>query len=490
MSKKTLQRYPKIIKYLEDHHSDLYDVIDALALYNAFTPKKGGGITFLLPVDNYRQSIIDATYGDNPDSAIKMLKSLIIVDILNSAADWDKKRDDIPNLLGQRLEVQNISANAVKLKSGATLRLDDSFKPMTSRTNMAIWIVSAGEVPINGPKASFKYIRGKKKTANKSGSDVSSSEPDQSRMDLAQKLEKSYDHPSDKRDRYLEYMAALMATIQDEEDKTLYARICPMLDASALVSFYLLVEPYKRDNDVDYIIPNYILNKVTRIPNVVEEWKSHFRNFSQHEMMLEEAQQARDRIGDEIGRGQLEKVAEEYAAFDEGKNMAEHFPKHAGQFYKDNPGMKKWQDGARHLIRKAFEQDPPTRNDMIQTMFDSYRPGKMNTIITDPSYYRGTSASIYNSLIGDFILSDLFMYFPHAPDIKLNGENSEDEDLINYSSMAWEEQEKVNANSSFSVGTMERQLRVLKKSNPAEYKRIMKKYQEQKETDEPAEQIE
>lgn len=66
--------YCKISTYLQHNANLLYDNVESLCLFGNFTPRKGGGVTFVLPDPNVLKRI-DALVGTDPEAAVKMIRS-------------------------------------------------------------------------------------------------------------------------------------------------------------------------------------------------------------------------------------------------------------------------------------------------------------------------------------------------------------------------------------------------------------------------------
>lgn len=158
--KKGMKKFARIIDYLQVYHEDLAATIEALALQNSFVPRRGGGITFLVPSAAVVAEIRAKTESDDPEVATDMIQSLIIPMLLEEVGDWREDSDDIPNLLGRRIEVGSIGTDRVKLKNGSVVTKNLEFKPLarsgtSDRANMAVWNVS-GMVAMDGPATGRK----------------------------------------------------------------------------------------------------------------------------------------------------------------------------------------------------------------------------------------------------------------------------------------------------------------------------------------------
>lgn len=471
MTTKQLRQYPNLIKYFETKHARLYEVIEALGLYGLLVPRKNGGITFLVPSGEYLDKIHDMAYSETPDDAISMIKSLIIVDFLSTPEEWDKKRSDIPNLLGQRLEVLEVNKEMIKLKGlngQVILQPDSSFKPMASRNNMSVWNIKSGRISLSGPKASLKFVKTKKGNKQDDVNENQSNGPEDRRIELVEKLENKYDQGNS--NAFLEFMATLMRVIRDEDPK-LYEKVRPMLDASPIVSFYLLVEPLKPENGSSYIIPSFILNKCRhKLPNSSRQWKSHFVALAGAEDIEQIVQDISLEFQDKVGKEKLKIARKYYADFDQGNVIAPYLPADTREYYQLHPGLKRWQDGARHLIRKAFREELNTRRSLIQSMFDAYAPEIMETIVTNPTFYkRGVSMAVFEGLAGEFIASDLFMYYIRPP------HPAEEEDTYDFSGETWNELSGDSDNDDHIENTLLRQMICLRDTDRSKYDKIMSK---------------
>jgi hypothetical protein len=377
-----------------------------------------------------------------------MLKALILNVRLENAKDWDSSRDHITNKLGQKIDVKTITKSTITLIGDIKLKLESNVKS----DKIAIWCIEKGVMPLNGQKVKVSKTPAKK---------VEDDAP--SRVLLAKKFESRFDRGN--KHVYLEYMAVLMTIIKDE-DKSLYNALTFIVDPSPIVSFYLLVEPYK---DSNYIIPGYILKKVSsKLPNALRSWKSCFKTPEHYNDMKSIIQEISEDITSDVGsKGQLEKIKLAYDTFANEGGIFPMLPIEAQRFYKQNQGIKLWQDGARHLLRKAFDGDAVDRDNVIARMFEQYVSGDMNTIVTDIRFYKKSgSLAVYEGLAGEFIQSELLMYIPRSP--VANGD-----DII---SSTWEELESRTKEYTTIDDDIIRQLRDMSENDPARFERIMKTF--------------
>lgn len=159
-----VKKFCKILKYIEQIDSELYQMIIDLCLERLFIPRGTAGITFLYPKEkSYREEILSYGYSEDPEKAIQMLESLILLDYLPKPEDFILKKDDIPNALRQKIDVKSADVSSVHLGCGCKLAPDNKFVPMEDRKNMAVYTLSgSGRIPLDAPKATMKYASKKR----------------------------------------------------------------------------------------------------------------------------------------------------------------------------------------------------------------------------------------------------------------------------------------------------------------------------------------
>ena len=260
--------YTKLLDYIETVDLELHQHIEELILEYLFQPKNNVGRTLLLPVDSkYKELLKKFVNSDDEeeiDKATQMISSLVIMDCLKTPADFMEKRDDIPNALGQRIEIDRIEGRSIILKTGAILKIDDRFVDGSKNKKLAVWTMENGGVDINGPKASFKYVR-KKKNSDQSPELTENDDADRYiRQNIANKVENaytismSYQNRAESRDVYLETVLNLVSYMLKNEycKEILIDKVIPMLSFDK-TDFYLIFEPYKTVGP--YLISNRII---------------------------------------------------------------------------------------------------------------------------------------------------------------------------------------------------------------------------------------
>ena len=242
MPSKKVKKFCRVTKFLEQTDKDLYQALDDLCLFGLFRTR-GRGVTFLYPTDkSYRKKIIDHAYSNTPEKAVDMIKALVLLDYLPSPTDFKNKKDDIPNALHKKLEVDSADANGVKLKSGHKLEVDKSFAPLRAGEPVAVYKISGkGELSLTGAASTMKY-NNKSKGGYRGGSLEKSDE-----IKLTECVERIYASGQSK--IYMTVMSLIYQYAADNADavvkKLIHGRIC----ASARASFYNIVAPWSLEKD-------------------------------------------------------------------------------------------------------------------------------------------------------------------------------------------------------------------------------------------------
>jgi len=290
--KQQLSKHCRIFQWVEAQDPDFAGAIRDLCLEGALSP--GGrvaGVTFLYPKDKaYRQEIIDKTYSDEADDAVKLVESLIVPDALISGADFNRR--PVGSRLGVKYAVESADAGKVKLANGVELTLADDFRPLSRRAgDIAVWIIAKGRLPLTGEayKAPAPDRKGKQGGARHGGDDGALTD----RQLLATNVEGEFDRCM-KQDRcrthnpYLAKVVSLLNYLKAKYPANLLT-VMPVLDYDPVVSFYLLLEPYKTRGE--YLIPDTILfgdgawNGADAYGNAVEEYKAVFRALPNQQTM-------------------------------------------------------------------------------------------------------------------------------------------------------------------------------------------------------------
>lgn len=391
--KKSLTQFCRIFFWIEQKDPDFAEAIDHLCLQGALSPGRNPGVTFLYPKDKgYREEIINMTYTDSAEDAMKMVESMIIPLPLKDSTAF--KSQDIGSRLGVKLHVESATASEVKLKGGVTLKKAAGFKPLR-RENLAVWEITSGRMPLEGEP--FQLPRSKPKRGKKSvvgGANGLVMQPGgvlSDRAQMADDTEATYNkcmlrNRCRTHNPYLARVVSLLNFLSTKHSDILLA-VLPVLDLDPAVSFYLLLEPYKTGGD--YLIPDAVLfgpdgwGGAEVYQNAVTEYKEYFASmakqtqpsaqdpstgdivvpwvFRDSQAVAAQADIVRQQIaGDPSAVSKLrtpKQVRDVYGLLATGNQIAGLAPILPDSTNRALQGSKKlWQDELRFILHNALEQ--------------------------------------------------------------------------------------------------------------------------------------
>lgn len=253
MASKKLQKYCRIIQWIEAKDANLAAAIHDLCMVGALSGGRHGA-TFLYPAAEVRKTIAAKTYSADAEEAVRLVDAHIISGTVRTGAEFKTAG----TRLGIKLEVESSSADAATLKNGAKLKVAKDFQPLR-KDNIAVWEVESGEVPLEGPTFEApKRGRGEYRGGQEEARPAFLGGGLTSRAILATTVENEYstcmakDHCAT-RDPYLAHAVSLLNFLKGAHP-TLLVALLPVIDRDPAVTFYLLVEPYKTTGD--YLIPD------------------------------------------------------------------------------------------------------------------------------------------------------------------------------------------------------------------------------------------
>jgi hypothetical protein len=237
------KKFCRLTKYLEVIDKDLHQTLDDLCLFSLFRTRGTRGVTFLYPTDkSYRKKIIDLAYSNTPEKAIDMVKALVIMDYLPKPLDFKNKKDDIPNSLRKKLEVDDADSSSVKLKGGLKLVLATDFIPMHSDEQVCVYKLSGkGELSTSGTPSTMKYNQGKK--GGYRGGDQTDD-----KKTINEFIESQYTLNNHGKMVYKFIMGAVYSHIMNNSTHEAKTRVYKGLCASARAEYYLIIAPFSTTN--------------------------------------------------------------------------------------------------------------------------------------------------------------------------------------------------------------------------------------------------
>ena len=264
---KNVKKFCRITKYLQQVDKGLYQVFDDLCLFSLFSKRGGRGITFLYPADKpYRKKIIDLAYSNTPEKAVEMIKALVLMDYLPSTSDFESKKDDIPNSLRKKLDVESADSKVVKLKGGFKLVVEKKYVKLYSTDNTAVYSLSgSGCLPTTGTVSSMKYTQQTRQSEARGAKGGFVGGAGNIKGTLENFVNEKYVSGSVHVYKMIVAIICKWAMTSDADvQKKVYSGLC----ASYKASYYNLVNPYS-DKD-----PYKIGDVFTMLLNIVHEWDS------------------------------------------------------------------------------------------------------------------------------------------------------------------------------------------------------------------------
>lgn len=253
----------RIYLWIERNQPKLAECIKDLCLEGVLSPNRNvNGVTFLLPNQSTIDKIYEETYGPggNADNAVKIILAHIIPDYLPDVNAF-KKHSKIGNKLNFALpSVSESSVNTVTFGDNTfTITNIPEFHSMPNR-NLALWKVAAGEVPMSGERITHNKNGNTKKKSVKGGDGNSCSGDPKClqtsfRAIFANFVELKYIEQYisklgiNKRDPFLYAINRLLDELQRADNKEEYNKVKIILDENHIVTFYLLLEPYKSQKE-------------------------------------------------------------------------------------------------------------------------------------------------------------------------------------------------------------------------------------------------
>lgn len=145
------ERYCKITTYLQFNAPLLNEVIQNLCMFGMFNPRGQKGATYLV-FDKKTQVAVDKMVGIDTHKAKSMIEACLLPVYLESIESFRDQQDDIPNMLGNKLPIKEVSSSSVTLSNGSKITKDSKFKRLYPNSNIAVYLID-GEVPTSGEKS-------------------------------------------------------------------------------------------------------------------------------------------------------------------------------------------------------------------------------------------------------------------------------------------------------------------------------------------------
>lgn len=379
----------RLVKYIKFIDKELFQVFDDLELFYLFNTKNNN-ITFIYPTSRlYRKRIINLAYSNNSD-VVDMLRALILVDYLPTIKEFKRKADDIPNHLGNTLDVDAKSSTDTEIftSEGLKLELDTEFKIMRNDPFVVYKLSGNGMLSTNTPKTINKYVQGKsREKKGNTNTDITS---------IVTKVEKLF--LKGNRDIYKVILAYIYKLALTENNKQHIVHIYNSLCATEEATFYNLLRPY---DDNSYYRSNGIA-VIDGLKYIVDSIKKcNFKHF------VAKWVTNRDEI---IKQGrEIQKITEPESDWKTNHEKRQKLLNKCGNINDFKNACKHGKDSElltiySHWAINESIYDKTFYNYFTNSLKNNYRDGKLDIKINDTA----TKMTLY----GNLLKSDAFLYIP------------------------------------------------------------------------------
>jgi hypothetical protein len=397
---RNVKKFCRLSKYLQQTDKDLYQVFDDLCLFSLFSKRGGRGITFLYPSSkSYRKKIIDLAYSNTPEKAVEIIKTLVLMDHLSSTDDFEKKKDDIPNSLRKKLEVDSADSKEVNLKGGFKLVDEKKYVKLYSNDNTAVYLLSgSGELPTSGTQSSMKYVQETVPAHTKGGANRPN------KLILEQFLSKKYCSGEGVKNQHTYKIAVgVLCKFASDKDSDYKKRIYSGLCASYKASYYNLVNPYGADvyNIGDaFKILYTVIEGWESIPNEINAFDQAINEFISSMQLAMKIDAA-----NEVAKN----ITEQKNIIDNCSNCTEYITKVKAAYNGDDNALYKDLLTV-YCYLATIKDDVESYKDYHMHCFIPV----MKNLFSDRNYLLKNKSDLANTytLYGNLVKSDAFKYVP------------------------------------------------------------------------------
>lgn len=471
MPSSKLVKYCRIYQWIEKHDSEFAECIRDLCLEGALSPHKDiNGITFLMPDkgSKLRENIIKYTYsnkeGADADMAIKLIESLIVTDLIPDIKTFEtikKNNISIGNRLRFRLHINDIKNNHVLFKNGLKLEPVNTFNTIakkeystsSNKLNLAVWRIVEGEPPIEGDRHEIK-----RKPKIDGGSDCLclinplSKLVDNYRAEFAILVETEYSNSiksftTHTNNQYLSVVIKILTYLHDKK-KDAYIRIKPLLDIDPIITFYIILEPYKTEGtylitkeELSDEVLKYILSSTNSYKDASNEYKKflsqiidmpNVKIFSNPLDVINSVHMIRNELlNNVLVKELLHHIIEVYMALEKSNcinGINPILPETLFQHYNTNHNKRMWQDEYRFMLGECLkslkvEPDVKMKINIFNNITNKLKediPGNNYSqelvIMNDSNYLLTACLKDRKKILQYFITSSDFLFFTNGLD--------------------------------------------------------------------------
>lgn len=374
-----VKKYCRIFNWIKDTDEDFAEVMNDLCLDRITdTNKQIPSITFLMPNSALRKKIIEKAYSDKPEDAANMITSLVLPYGFAKAESFKIDQKKIGNKLRYVFPKASIKSDVVNFEDKLTIKLVNQFTPLRERANIYVWEIVSGEPPndLNKYVKEKEYVipKGSRQKTSKEGSYEGGDDEEQKssmynpRAAFAQEIERLYLEDFPNKNTYVPVVVLLLQKLIEDKYYDTFLKIRPILDVDPIITFYLLVEPYKSTNyiiDSDIFGPD-LFNDIIKNRKTIEDPVQTYRTildipvnnncaiYTRTKELIEIVNNLRNKLLNDVDARYLpEEILNLYKKLiDENKidTIENVLPESLIDHYKANPYKRLWQDEYRFII--------------------------------------------------------------------------------------------------------------------------------------------
>ncbi len=381
---KQFKTWCRIIDFLAAEYPEIHDLVKGVCVDSSLMARKGKpGVTLIIPTGDALATIKKLAFSEKPadaNTAADMLNAMIFRDVYRSGADWSAKKANIPNALfpSQHVAVTSASGSEVTFASGAKAVVDEKFRDSSRNTNLAVWKLTAGTIPVTTDKPAKLEKMGKKMGAKVGSYDVSNAESQALRWKIAVYVENLYAMQQSQSGSapggasvcvFYEYTCSLVMYLNGVAPAELKNKVLPVLGCDK-IDFYYILEPHRVSGE--YLVSDEHVAAWWQRPRlgaaVCEECQrlcdqtTGAAIYSAKDRVRNAVRRTRESVSEQIaasGRKAVDVVEAAYAKL-VGENVigdvSDVFPGDALAFYQAEPGLKMAQDELRFVSCLKFAE--------------------------------------------------------------------------------------------------------------------------------------
>lgn len=464
--KKKVQKYCRIFNWIQDYDEELAEVMTNLCIDRICdTTKKYPSITFLMPKGKFRTEIIDMAYSSTPEKAVDMIISCVLPYGFSSIESFNSAQS---SQIGNKLRYlfpKIVSPNSKTVAFEDKLVIKTSNPKMIPRDGVKIfvWDIESGQPPNNFNKYVSKqeYIIPDGSRQIKGGVDCTldpisqlNSKP---RALFAQSIEQLVRDEIQKihsKNPYLPVVVLLLHRLIERANYQVFLKVRPILDIDPIITFYILLEPYKLVGE--YLVSDDIFNQrlfdaILKSRNVFEDPSDEYRkilnkqieenyaSFNNTKSLIEAVNGIRNKLLNETEARMLpEEILRIYNYLEEkneiksvsgdAATISNVFPESLVAHYQNNHNKRLWQDEYRFIIGECLrtmktEPDADARAIVFNNLCNSLKLNLRGDDYSNELCIMNNSDYPLTACVRDRVR--MMQYFVNSPDFIFIGCNME-----------------------------------------------------------------